>query len=129
MKCTMYVHMIVCVTHVADVNIKDVYDKFYPQLVTSLPMKDDIFVAHLIKLLPGDLKHKVGSGSRSTPAEAARCFLDNSIGPAVEIGDNKPFTMLLTIMEASDNILLGNIANQIRKEIQKLKPGTSKYGE
>ena len=73
-------------------------------------MKDDIFVAHLIKLLPGDLKHKVGSESKLTPAEAAKCFLDNAIGPAVEIGDNEPFTILLTKMEASNSILLGNIA-------------------
>ena len=105
-------------------NIKDVYDKFYPRLVTLLPMKDDIFVAHLIKLLPGDLKHKVGSESKSTPAGAATCFLDNAIGPGVEIGDNEPFTILLTEMEASDSILLGNLAKEIRKEIQKLNPGT-----
>ena len=118
--------MVIYAIHLTDVNIKDVYDKFYPQLVTSLPMKDDIFVAHLIKLLPGDLKHKVGSETKSTPAEAATCFLDNSIEPAVKNGYNKPLTILLAVMEASDNILLGNLAKEIRKEIQQLKPDTGK---
>ena len=107
-------------------NIKEVYDKFYLQLVKSLPMKDAIFVAHLPKLLAGDLMHKVGPESKSTPAEAAKFFLDNVIGPAVEIGDYEPFTILLSKMEAIKSISLENIAKEIRKEIQKLKPGAGK---
>ena len=119
-------HIAISVIYLADVNIKEVYDKFYLQLVTSLPMKDAIFVAHLSKLLAGDLMHKVCPESKSTPAEAAKFFLDNVVGPAIEIGDYKPFTILLSKMEAVKSILLQNIAKEIRKEIQKLKPSTGK---
>ena len=116
-------HIAISVIYLADMNIKEVYDKFYLQLVISLPMKDAIFVAHLPELLAGDLKDKVGPESKSTRAEAAKLFLDNVIGPAVEIGDHKPFTILLSKMEA---VKLQNIAKEIRKEIQKLKPSTGK---
>ena len=126
MKCK-YIYIVVCVTHVADVNIKDIYHQFYPQLVTSLPMKDAMFVACLIKLFPDYLRYRVFSAS--TSAEAAVCFLDNAIGLAIEIGHNEPFTMLLTTMEASEINALRYLAKGIRKEIQKLKPGSGKYGE
>ena len=113
----MYIYNIIFAY--VDVNIKKVYDEFYPQLVSSLPMKDAIFVAYLaVKLLPGDRKEEVKS--KPTAAEAATCFLDKEIKPAVESGDNEPFTILLSIMEAFGSIHLNKLAESIKQEIEKI---------
>ena len=80
-------------------------------------MKDPIFLAHLIKLLPYDLKEKVEA--KSTSPEAASCFLDRMIGPAIDSGNNEPLNLLLTIMEASDDINLKELSKSIRKDFQK----------
>ena len=98
--------------------MQGIYLKFYSQLVSSLPMKDAKFISHLVGLLPDDLKEKVES--KSTAAEAASCFLDNMIEPAVEFGSNAPFEILLAKMEESENIILKTLAQNIKKEIQSL---------
>ena len=90
-------------------------------------MKDAIFKSNLVTLLPDDLKGKVES--KPTAAEAATCFLDNMIKPAVESGHNEVFDFLLITMERSDNINLNHLAQNIRKEIKKAprnKPVTGK---
>ena len=98
--------------------LEEIYYRFYPQLVESLPMKEPMFLAHLtqLHLLPGDLKQLINSKGTST--EATTCFLDNMIGPAIECGNHETFNLLITVMEKSDNIILNNIAQNIRKEIQ-----------
>ena len=95
--------------------MKKVYYKFYSELVSSLPMKDAVFVATLVTLLPNDVKGKVQS--QPTAAEAASYFLDHMIKPAVECGDNEPFDILLSKMEISGDIHLKNLAQQIKEEI------------
>ena len=70
-----------------------------------------------LKLLPDDLKGTVES--KSTAAEAAGCFLDNMIKPAVETGNNEPFEILLLQLEKSENIHLKKLAQDIREEIYK----------
>ena len=104
---------------VTDVNIvnKEIYYKFYPLLVASLPMKDAIFVSHLVTLLPGNLKEKVES--KPTQAEAAACFLDNGITPAVETGEDESFRILLSVMEVFGSIHLQCLAQKIEQKIQK----------
>ena len=87
-------------------------------------MKDAIFLSHLIKLLPGDLKEKVRT--EKTPAEAATCFLDNMIKPAVESGNMEPFRILLLTMETSDNIHLKKLAQSIKQDFEKTKPVNGK---
>ena len=87
-------------------------------MVSSLPMKDAIFISQLVKLLPSDLKGKVESNS--TPAEAASSFLDYMIKPAVELDNKEPFELFLSIMEKSGNINLKTLAENIKKEIQSL---------
>ena len=82
-------------------------------------MKDAIFKSHLVRLLPDDLKETVES--KSTAAEAASCFLDNMIKPAVEFSNSAPFEILLAKMEESENINLNTLAQNIRKEIQCLQ--------
>ena len=87
-------------------------------------MKDAIFLSHLIRLLPDNLKEKVES--KSTSAEAASYFLDKIMGPAIVSGNNEPFNLLLKIMETSDNINLNSLAQNIRKEIQRNESVTGK---
>ena len=99
---------------------KEVYHKYYPQLVSTLPMKDAIFLSHLLSLLPGDLKEKVET--KSTAAEAASFFLDNMIKTAVESGNMESFDILLLKMETSDNINLKRLAQSIKQDLQKIKP-------
>ena len=98
--------------------MKEIYHKYYPQMVTSLPMQDAIFISQLVKLLPSDLKGKVAS--KSTPAEAASCFLDYMIKPAVESGSKESFEILLLIMEKSGNINLRTLSQSIKREIHSL---------
>ena len=104
--------------------IKKIYLSFYEELVSSLPMHDSIFCAHLIDLFFGDLKNKVKS--KSTPAEAATCFLDNVIGPAVDNGDKEPFNTLLSVMEKSGSIQLKNLTDKIKKQMRTCKTITGK---
>ena len=87
-------------------------------------MKDAIFLSHLIKLLPGDLKEKVQT--EKTRAQAATCFLDNMIKPAVESGNMEPFDILLLTMETSDNIHLKKLAQSIKQDLEKSKPVNGK---
>ena len=109
----------ICFSVDVDINLKEIYRKFYLQLVSSLPMKDAIFISHLVtlELLPDDLKETVES--KSTTAQAASCFLDKMIEPAIESGNNKPFEILLSGLEKSGNIHLKGLAQDIRKEIHK----------
>ena len=108
-----------CFSVDVDTNLKGIYSEFYSQLVSSLPMKDAIFISHLVTLvlLPDDLKETVES--KSTTAQAASCFLDNMIKPAIESGNNEPFEILLSELEKSENIHLKKLAQDIRKEIHK----------
>ena len=109
----------ICFSVDVDTNLKGIYSEFYSQLVSSLPMKDAIFISHLVTLvlLPDDLKETVES--KSTTAQAASCFLDNMIKPAIESGNNEPFEILLSELEKSVNIHLKKLAQDIRKEIHK----------
>ena len=63
---------------------------------------------------PDDLKHLINA--KATPAEAATCFLDRMIGSAMESGNNETFNLLITVMETSDDAILNNLAQDIKKE-------------
>ena len=82
-------------------------------------MKDAMFLSRLVTLLllPGDLKEKVES--KPTATEAASCFLDSIIKPAVESSNNEPFNILLSELEKSDYINLTKLAQDIKKEIHR----------
>ena len=108
-------HCAISIDCFVDVNLTQVFEKFYSQLVKSLPMKDAIFISRLIKLLPGDLKEEVWS--KSTTAKAATCFLDSEIKRGLECGDNKPFLFLLSVMESFDSSVLKELSINIRKDI------------
>ena len=82
-------------------------------------MKDAIFISQLftLLLLPGDLKGIVES--KPTAAQAASCFLDSIIKPAVESSNNRPFEILLSELEKSEYMHLKSLAQDITKEIHK----------
>ena len=96
---------------------KEVYLKFYKDLVELLPMKDAIFVSLLITLLPGDLKAEVDS--KATKAQAAIHFLDNGIKPALESGEINSVEILLSAMETFDSMALKSLAKKMKDEIQR----------
>ena len=108
-----------------DVNIEEIYQKFYGELVLLLPSNDSIFNSHLIKLFFGDLKGMVES--QPTRAKAATCFLDNAIGPAVEYGNQEPFSVLLSVMEKYGGIQLKKLAEKIKKEVRTCKIVTGEF--
>ena len=82
-------------------------------------MKDAKFMAQLVKLLPDDSKHKVGPGSHlTTAADDATFFLNNVICRGIDVGNDEPFTTLLSEMETSDDSTLNYLANEIRSMIQ-----------
>ena len=112
LDCSSYIHCLI------GVSLKQIFEKFYSQLVKSLPMKDVIFVSHLVKLLPGDLKEEVES--KSTTAKATTCFLDNAIKRGLECGDSKPFLFLLSVMDTFDSGVLKELSMKIRKDMQSL---------
>ena len=59
----------------------DVFQKFYVQLVQTLPMNDAIFIAQLFScnLFPGNLMEEVHA--KPTAAEKTAHFLDYGIKP------------------------------------------------
>ena len=65
-------------------------------------MKDATFVSKLYskELILDDLKHKIDTESNLTQREAATCFLDNAIKPAINTRYNEPFSILLSEMES-----------------------------
>ena len=81
-------------------------------------MKDAVFVSRLVNLLPGDSKKEVES--KPTAAQAATCFLDKEIKPAVESKDNESFTILLSVMNTFGSLRLKNLAEKINQEITKV---------
>jgi len=76
----------------------EVFYKFNEQLL-SLPMRDVTFLAKLTRrgLLPGDLKDQVKE--KSSLAEAADHFLDNSIKKYLKNDKEESFDKLLSAME------------------------------
>ena len=93
------------------------FKQFNYKLVTSLPMKDVVFLAMLTAkdFFSGDLKAKVKA--MSTATEAADHFLDNKIGQDLISGNNNSFLQLLSIMEGY-NESLKHLATEIRGKLK-----------
>jgi len=85
-------------------SLKDIYQKFYGDLITKLQVKDPLFNAELYSagLFPGNTRAEVQS--KSTPAEAAMHFLDSVINRGWSSDNsNSQFEQLLTIMTNCDD--------------------------
>ena len=78
---------------------------FNVKLVTSLPMKDVVFLATLNQngLFFGDLKAELKA--KSTAPQAAGYFLDNKIEKDLINGNNNSFLQLLSAMEEYNSSL------------------------
>ena len=98
----------------------DVLHEFYPDLVTSLPMKNDMFIEMLDKkgLFFGNMSATVQS--KPTSADAAAYFIDNVIerslsGSFVYI---EVFEKLLAVMEEFNTQPLQLLSSSIRQQLE-----------
>jgi len=96
----------------------DIFTQFYPQLVSSLPMKDVQFTAYLKQkdLFSGNTKSKVKS--EPTPQEGAEYFLDNVIEPPLKNDNTGPFKDMLSAMEEFNSKPLQELASTIRQKLE-----------
>ena len=96
----------------------EVFKQYYHKLVTTLPMNDVTFTAHLFShdLLPGNLNDQVKS--LATASDKAAHFLDCVIKPAVTIGVDRSFNELLNVMEGSEYSNVKELAQQIRSKLK-----------
>jgi len=106
----------------------EVFYKFNEKLL-SLPMRDVKFLAKLTVrgLLPGDLKDQVKD--KSSLAEAADHFLDNSIKRDLNNGEDESLLKLLSAMEEFSS-RLRTLAGEIRDQLpNKALPKKYQQGE
>ena len=99
---------------------KEAYEKFYPDLVKSLPMKDPDFCTELEKsnLLFGDLSVEVKA--KDTEVKMAAHFLQNTLDHPVKIENNtEPFANLLEVMEKFDDVDCKSLAEEIKIYLSK----------
>jgi len=102
-----------------------VFKNFNGKLVTSLPMKDVVFLAELNTkdLFSGDLKAQVKA--MPTATEAADYFLDNKIENDLLNSNTNSFLQLLSVMEQY-NEPLKQLATEIKGNIHvDVLPATS----
>ncbi|XP_065893237.1 uncharacterized protein [Dysidea avara] len=94
--------------------LREVYDNYYVDLITKLPMDDVIFVGYLQKagLFSGDSKAQVGA--KSTTAEAATCFMDTVINRGwTDDNSNPQFDKLLKVMGQWNDTAIKSLAANI----------------
>ena len=98
---------------------KDAYERFYPDLLKSLPMVDPHFHKDLEKknLFFGDLSEEVKA--KDTEARKAAHFLQNAINHSLKIDNTEPFDNLLEVMENSDNGVCQSLAKEIKTYLSK----------
>ena len=78
----------------------EIYLKFYPQLVKTLPMNDAYFMAELTQhfFTQGNLKAMIEA--KPTEADKATSFLDNAIKRSLDSRDITSFQKLLEVMNS-----------------------------
>ena len=104
----------------------DVFHQYYAKLVSSLPIKNDLFTAGLAQnhLLHDKMKFEIAA--KETNANAADYFLQNAIKPALDSGITEPFEKLLTVMEKFDGVM-ESLAVDIRQKL-KVEGGAAPNG-
>ena len=90
---------------------------FYLKLVTSLPMKNTVFVAALKSkgLFSGDLKANMKA--LPTATEAAEYFLDNKIEKDLMNDNIDSFLQLLSVMDEYVDQSLNELATEIKGKL------------
>ena len=109
-------------------NAATIVRKQYPNLVKTLPMDDEYFIAELYAndLLPGDLKNEIKS--LTTSAKKAAEFLDRVIEPAVTTNGDKMFNTLLIVMRNSGNNEVIHLADNIFSMLNPTLPSSNTTG-
>ena len=109
-------------------NAAAILRKQYSNLVKTLPMDDEYFIAELYSsdLLPGDLKNEIKS--LTTSAKKATEFLDRVIQPAVTTNRDKMFITLLTVMRNSGNNDVIHLAENIFSMLNPTLSSSNKTG-
>ncbi|XP_065905345.1 uncharacterized protein [Dysidea avara] len=100
----------------------DVLHEFYPELVSSLPMKNNVFIEMLDKkdLFFGNMSAVVQS--KPTSADAAAYFIDNVIERSLSgsFVYTEIFEKLLVVMEEFNTQPLKQLASSIRQKLEGL---------
>ena len=98
----------------------DVLHEFYPELVSSLPMKNNVFIEMLDKkdLFFGNMSAVVQS--KPTSADAAAYFIDNVIERSLSgsFVYTEIFEKLLVVMEEFNTQPLKQLASSIRQKLE-----------
>ena len=98
---------------------KEAYERFYPDLLKSLPMADPHFYQNLEQknLFSGDLSEEVKA--KDTEARKTAHFLQNAINHSLKIDNNGPFDNLLEVMEIFDNEDCKGLAKEVKIYLSK----------
>ena len=98
---------------------KEAYERFYPDLLKSLPMADPHFHEDLEQknLFFGNLSEEVKA--KDTEARKAAHFLQNAINHSLKIDNTEPFDNLLEVMENFDNEDCKSLAKEIKTCLSK----------
>ena len=101
---------------------KEAYERFYPDLLKSLPMADPHFHEDLKQknLFFGDLSEEVKA--KDTEARKAAHFLQNAINHSLKIDNTEPFDTLLEVMKNFDNEDCKSLAKEIKTDLQSVSP-------
>ena len=93
---------------------KEAYERFYPDLLKSLPITDPLFYKDLEKnnLFFGNLSDEVKA--KDTEAEKAEHFLQNAIDHSLKNDNTEPFASLLEVMKNFDNEDCKSLAKEIK---------------
>lgn len=94
-----------------------VYKDHYAHLVKMLPMDDPIFIAELYSCDVLADYDKELILSRSTRADRALVFLDNTIQPSVHRNDDEKLHRLLKCMEKHEFMEVKKLAWRIKQEL------------
>lgn len=94
----------------------NVYQKYFRDLIQSLPMDDSLFIAMLsgYGLLPGDTESKINA--KETQVEKASYFINHVIRPSLNIGNRVYPDKLLVAMTESGYEHVKELAHQIKSE-------------
>ena len=95
---------------------KNIIQKFYVELITTLPMDDSMFLAKMYSRQILTLKQKKEIQSLHTQEDKAEFFIDCVIAN-VSMGYNEHLDILLNCMEDHKDPLLKGLAQKIKKDL------------
>ena len=97
---------------------KDIFQKYYSQLVKMLPMDDSMFVAELYSQDVLTHEDKRVIMSQSTTADKVVVFLDRVIAPSIIAGYDEKFYKLLECMEHYELTVIRELAKSINAALR-----------